>query len=230
MAAPLFEDESAGHANMPSTARHLQPLYAAQPAARPTHAPGDFAAVGNFVCSLLATLGLEPGQLVVDVGCGSGWLAPQLACFPRLRYLGTDVSNELLARVRGRTQRDDWLFARTAGDAIPCANDAADFVCLSSLFAHLLPQDAIRYLIEARRALQAGGDIVVPFFDFLLEGETIAVWARAAGLRLSQIVSGYDAPAPLDEIFPWAAHGGFGPCRCLGQSVAVLSKPFPRIA
>ena len=215
---------------MSSTARRLHPLYAAHPAPRPTRTSGEFTAIGNFVCALLTSLGLEPGHLVVDVGCGSSWLAPQLAYYPRLSYVGTDVSPDLLTNLRARTQRDEWLFAQTFGDAIPCANDAADFVCLDSLFAHLLPQDAIRYLLEAKRALQTGGDIVFPFFDFALEGETIAVWARAAGLRVSQIISGYDAPQPLDHIFPWAAHGGFGPCRCLGQSVAVLSKPALSVA
>lgn len=37
--------------------------------------------------------------------------------------------------------------------------------------------------------------------------------------------SDYDAPQPLDHNFPRAAHGGFGSNRCLGRSVAVLSKP-----
>ena len=215
---------------MSALARCLLPSSAAPSVPRPVGVPGEFAAAGNLVCSLLSRLGLEPGQLVIDVGCGSSWLAPQLACYPRLRYLGTDVSGELLARVRTRAPRDEWRFAAVAGDAIPCASDSADFVCLGSPFAHLLPADAIRYLQEAKRALRAGGCVVFPFFDFLLDGETIAAWARAAGLRLGQIVSGYDAVQPLDEIFPWAAQGGFGPCRCVGQSVTVLAKPSPRVA
>ena len=48
---------------------------------------GDFVAVGKLEYHLLCSLGLSDGHLVVDVGCGSGRLACQLALFPGIRYV-----------------------------------------------------------------------------------------------------------------------------------------------
>jgi SAM-dependent methyltransferase len=168
---------------------------------------GGGTAMGRCVRALLLSLGLEAGQLVVDVGCGGGWLASQLAALPRLRYIGTDVSPDLLAHTRALAARDEWLFVCGDGDALPCAGNAADFVCLFSLFAHLLPDDAVRHLREAKRVLRPGGRVVFPFFDFVTPRPAIAAWARRAGLAVEQIADRHAAPFPA------------------GQCVAVLSKP-----
>ncbi|MBI5766784.1 MAG: class I SAM-dependent methyltransferase [Verrucomicrobia bacterium] len=195
------------------------------PAAPAAAAP--FTAMGNFVCALLVSLGLEPGQLVVDVGCGTGWLAPQLATIPRLRYLGTDVSAALLRRTCAAVRRDHWQFLRAAGDASPCAADTADFVCLNSLFSHLLPSDAARHLADAARVLRPGGHIVFPFFDFSFDRDAIHARARIAGLHLDRLCPADRPLIPLEELFPWPADHPCGTSRCIGQSVAVLLKPQP---
>lgn len=213
--------------------RHLPPRDSATLAWGDDDAPappaaGRFTAMGNFVCSLLVSLGLEPGHFVVDVGCGGAWLAPQLATIPRLRYLGTDVSAGLLARTRSLVRRDHWRFVRTTGDALPCAGDAADFVCLGSLFSHLLPSDAARHLAEAARVLRPGGQIVFPYFDFRFDPAAIHARARIAGLYLEKTIPAERPAIPLDEVFPWLAPREIGPCRCIGQSVAVLLKPLPQ--
>src|SRR5436190_23918081 len=58
---------------------------------------GDFEAVGKLEYYLLRSLGLRDGQFVIDVGCGSGRLATQLAQFPAIRYLGVDVVADVLS-------------------------------------------------------------------------------------------------------------------------------------
>ena len=52
---------------------------------------GEFDAVGKLEHYLLRSLGLSSGHLIIDVGCGSGRLAQQLAGDKSIRYVGTDV-------------------------------------------------------------------------------------------------------------------------------------------
>ena len=65
----------------------------------------------------LERLRLRPGEEVIDVGCGPGFLCEQMAdCVgPKGRVLGVDVSEDLLAFARGRNTRD-WL-SYSYGDA-----------------------------------------------------------------------------------------------------------------
>ena len=71
---------------------------------------GEFEAVGKLEYYLLRSLGLTTGHLVVDVGCGSGRLAQQLAPDKGIRYIGTDVVPRLIESARTSTMRDDWEF------------------------------------------------------------------------------------------------------------------------
>jgi precorrin-6B methylase 2 len=76
---------------------------------------GDFVTVGSLEFALLRSLGLSPTDLVIDVGCGSGRLALQLAPLPNLRYLGTEIVPALLEHARKVSGRGDWRFEITDG-------------------------------------------------------------------------------------------------------------------
>src|SRR5690242_13831995 len=69
---------------------------------------GDFLAVGKLEYYLLRSLGLQNHDLVVDVGCGSGRLASQLAGIGELKYIGCDVVPRLLAHAAEICRRPDW--------------------------------------------------------------------------------------------------------------------------
>src|SRR3954454_23010594 len=71
---------------------------------------GEFDAVGKLEYYLLRSLGLSGGHLVIDVGCGSGRLAQQLAHDKSIRYVGTDVVPTLLEAARTAVGRNDWEF------------------------------------------------------------------------------------------------------------------------
>jgi len=77
-------------------------------------------------------LDLQPGQQVLDVGCGTGWFTRQLAQ-AGLQMTGLDVSEPMLAVARQRTpQGIAWL----QGDAVqlPFADRSFDHVvALTSL-------------------------------------------------------------------------------------------------
>jgi SAM-dependent methyltransferase len=166
---------------------------------------GDFEPMGRLECALLQGLGLSSGQLVVDVGCGSGRLAVHLSTLPEVRYIGTDIVPELLSHAERLCQRKDWKFVLTDGIQIPCADNSADFVCFFSVFTHLTHEDTFRYLAEARRVLKPGGRIVFSFLEFRIYSHwsvfelSLRTGSRAGGVPLSQFMG-------RDAIHSWAHH------------------------
>ncbi len=208
---------------------------------------GEFVAMGKLEYYLLKSLGLSAGQYVVDIGCGSGRLAYQLAPYPEIGYMGTDVVPDLLAHAERVCQRADWLFARAHGTSIICEEGSADFVCFFSVFTHLSHEDSFRYLREARRVLKDGGKIVFSFLEFrihshwevfansllqrsdavlnqFVDRHAIAVWAERLELDLELIADGDKPHFPIDEMIKFGDGRTLAGYGCLGQSVAVLSK------
>jgi SAM-dependent methyltransferase len=214
---------------------------------------GDYERIGVLEHALLRGLGLGPGARVVDVGCGSGRLALQLARHGELRYLGLDVVPALLDYARRRVGREDFRFEAVDRIAIPAPESSADFVVFFSVFTHLLHEESYLYLQEAMRVLRPGGKAVFSFLDYDVEGawgvfeanlawvreRTIAghlnvflnprdlrLWARRLGFRVQAIHRGDQPFIAVDAATATAAvaPGTYA----LGQSVCVLRKPWPR--
>lgn len=58
---------------------------------------------------LLERVGLQPGESVLDIGCGAGELSLAVArARPRARVIGLDVSAHLVAAAQERTGARDW--------------------------------------------------------------------------------------------------------------------------
>ena len=125
---------------------------------------GEFDAVGKLEHYLLRSLGLSSGQLIIDVGCGSGRLAQQLAGDKSIRYVGTDVVPRLLESAKASTGRNDWEFHLVEGIRIPCPDNVADFVTFFSVLTHTTHVESFKYLQEAARCLKTrrACDRVIP--------------------------------------------------------------------
>lgn len=209
---------------------------------------GNFIASGKLQYSLLVHLGLEAKHYVVDVGCGSGRLAAQLAHVKGLRYIGTDVVPELLDHARKLTERPDWQFILTDGVSIPAESGCADFICFFSVFTHLRHEESCKYLEEAKRVLRPGGLIVFSFLEFrirshwavfeqmLLHGKPtdhlnqfmdrdgIKAFADHLGLSIEKIWDGAIPHIPFEGEVVWddgRVQRGLGD---VGHSIAVLKK------
>jgi len=111
---------------------------------------------------------LEPGQSVLDIGCGTGSLA--IAAKRRVGPSGTvqgiDASPEMIARARRKASKTgvDVLFTSGVVEALPFPDEHFDAV-LSTLMLHHLPRDARQQCArEMRRVLKPGGRVLAVDF------------------------------------------------------------------
>jgi SAM-dependent methyltransferase len=208
---------------------------------------GDFHAVGKLEYYLLRSFGLTAGQLLVDVGCGSGRLAYQVAPDPRIRYIGTDVVPQLLDFAKRLVSRDDWHFVLVTDTEIPCADGTADFITFFSVLTHTTHEQSFKYLREASRCLKADGRVIVSFLEFrnvyhwetfiasvnadpggplnqFMDRDAITAWASHSGLTVESFFSGDENHIPLPEEICWENGIRMKTFGHLGQSLAVLRK------
>ncbi|HEX7271311.1 MAG TPA: methyltransferase domain-containing protein [Casimicrobiaceae bacterium] len=171
-----------------------------------TAAGGSYEAMGEVEKQLLIGLGLQPGDSLVDVGCGSGRLAKALASYLAAgSYLGTDVVQELLDYARQGCPAA-WRFSLVEELSIPAADDSADFACFFSVLTHLLHEESYCYLLEARRVVKPGGKIV---FSFLEYDDNWPIFENAfTALRNGQITVHLNTFIHRDAIAAWASHLG----------------------
>ena len=62
----------------------------------------------NLICRLLDP---QPGEHLLDVGCGTGWFTRQMAELPGLEVTGIDPNGEWLRYARERDRRSTYLAA-----------------------------------------------------------------------------------------------------------------------
>jgi ubiquinone/menaquinone biosynthesis C-methylase UbiE len=111
---------------------------------------------------------LKPGEVVLDVGCGTGTtalLAKQLVG-PRGRVEGVDASPEMVARAQAKAEKSgiEVSFATAIAQSLPYPEAQFDVV-LSTLMFHHLPRIARRdFTKEAHRVLKPGGRVLVVDF------------------------------------------------------------------
>jgi SAM-dependent methyltransferase len=144
-----------------------------------------FLPVGMMITNALAREGmLEPGQDFLDVGCGCGRIARQLAGGPIGSYTGFDRHQGMVEwsqreiGARDSRFRFDFFSVKslyTAWDAQEGSIDAAAFrlpypaaafdaALLASVFTHMLPVEARHYLGELARVLRPGGKALLSIF------------------------------------------------------------------
>lgn len=104
---------------------------------------------------------LEPGELVLDVGCGTGTLAIAAKRYvgPMGTVHGIDASPEMLARAQRKASKAglDVVFGKAAAQALPFPDAQFDAV-LTTIMLHHLPRKAREQCVrEIRRVLKPGG-------------------------------------------------------------------------
>lgn len=114
---------------------------------------------------LLSVLAVEPGARVLDIGCGYGAGAVELAVLRGVEAIGMDLDRQVLT-LAGRVAQqatDQGIMPSgssvrfCAGDVyrIPCRDEAFDLVVARYLFQHLPTPEAA--VAEIHRVLRPGG-------------------------------------------------------------------------
>ena len=144
----------------------------------------DFRGTGDEFLGLFIDLaGLKPHERVLDVGSGIGRMARPLAGYlqPPGSYEGFDVVPDGVAWCQERyaaaqphfhfqvAEVRNGLYRPHAGVpareyTFPYPDASFDFAFATSVFTHLLPDEADRYLAEMARVVRPDGRLLVTFF------------------------------------------------------------------
>lgn len=134
---------------------------------------------------------LQPGEQVLDVGCGTGTLAIEAArrvgCTGRVA--GVDPGTQQIARARAKAARHNVPIEFQVGiiEQLPFPDRSFDVV-FSTLMVHHLPTPLKRQgLAEIARVLKPGGRLVIADFKHKQERAGLAANFHAGGSRLQDL-------------------------------------------
>jgi SAM-dependent methyltransferase len=165
-------------------------------------------------------LGARPGERGLDVGCGPGFLAAELArdVGAQGRIVALDRSADMLAAARERVGDPRVGFVLTDAAALPFADASFDFVVAVQVYLYV--PDVARALGEAARVLRPAGRLVVVDTDW-----DSCVWLtgdRARHRRIMEARMGDYAHAHLPPRLPGLI-GGAGLRLSHAAAIPVLS-------
>jgi SAM-dependent methyltransferase len=136
----------------------------------------------EFFAYLTLLARVERTSSVLELGCGHGRTARGLLAYLRSpgTYVGLDVNRLRIEDAQGRISsrwpnfQFHWADVQNADDnpagravgsyRFPVADESCDVVYAASLFTHLLPDEAARYLTETRRVLRPAGRCLFSVF------------------------------------------------------------------
>lgn len=129
---------------------------------------------------LVDDMGLQPGDRVLEVGCGGGRNALALADYLEPGgYVGLDIDEVSVRACRAQPALQTFEFvvadvendlynpqggARASDYRFPFDDDSFDFVFLQSVYTHMLEEDCANYAGEIMRVLKPGGTAAVSIF------------------------------------------------------------------
>jgi arsenite methyltransferase len=174
---------------------------------------------------------VRPGDVVLDVGCGDGWIA--FAALDRVgpggRVVFADVSQDLVDHCRTLAEQLGVLtrcdFVRASADELPLADASVDVVTTRSVLIYLDRAGKERALGEFHRVLRPGGRLSIaepinsfayPEPDGWLFGYDLREVAEPAR-KVREVFSARGERTLIDfderDLLAWAELAGFDPLR-----------------
>lgn len=116
--------------------------------------------------TLLNSVGIGPGDTVVEIGCGVGRVGVQLAPLCK-KWIGCDVSPHMVKLAAQRLARfPNVEIHEVSGFSLaPLADASVDVVYSTVVFMHLEEWDRYNYVLEAFRILKPSGRLYVDNVD-----------------------------------------------------------------
>lgn len=132
---------------------HVQDFFTARAADWDSRFPGD----GPAFAAAVRTLGLRPGDAVLDAGCGTGRALPALRAEvgPGGTVLGADLTAAMLESAVRAGREGCGLLLQADAARLPLRSGALDAVFAAGLVSHLSPPEPA--LAELARVVRPGG-------------------------------------------------------------------------
>jgi len=173
--------------------------------------------------TMSACAGIEAGQRVLDVACGTGALTRAAArrSGPTGSVVGLDASEEMLAVARVQLPSVEWLLGRA--EALPFADASFDRVV--SQFGLMFFEDPALALAEMRRVLRREGRLAVAVCDAIDHSPGYAVLAELLHrLFGAAVAEAFRAPFALGDVARLRAL-----CRSAGLEDACVTRRDGRV-
>jgi len=123
---------------------------------------------GAFRDKLLRLARLEPGEAVLDIGCGTGTLAiaAKRHVGPTGTVYGIDASPEMLARAEKKARKAsiEVVLSNAMAQALPFPDAQFDLVLSTVMLHHLPRKGRAQCAAEMRRVLKRSGRVLVVEF------------------------------------------------------------------
>jgi len=172
-----------------------------------------------------AMLAPRPGDVVLDVGCGSGVLADRLARDAAVRVIGIDPNPDAITFARKTFVKPNLHYLQGRVDDLDLADASADKIAFLEVIEHLPVEQARHVLASFRRVLRPGGRLVIstpnmrslwPAIEWVLDhvgptakmaGEQHVAGYAADSLRRLVTESGFDLvdARTINGVAPWVS-------------------------
>jgi len=110
---------------------------------------------------MIAYLAIKPGDIILDVGGGTGILLPLLyeVAGNKGKIVSLDIAEEMLKQARNNSHPNNIHYVHADAAAIPLASETFNFVICYSCFPHF--PDKLKALAEMARVLRNRGRLAI---------------------------------------------------------------------
>ena len=146
--------------------------------------------------TVLEALNLRTGERVLEVGCGGGYYAREVAQFVGRadRVCAIDISPDQITAARARCADMAWVECREGDIAAPPYGDAEfDAIFAVQVLEYLPDLDA--GLRQIHRMLRPGGRLTVVATDW-----SSAVWHSENALRMQRVLAAWAPHTPCRDL------------------------------